>query len=399
MPNLLKPVHNLVAPSPETLWARGGGMMRTVEIGNGRHIDVPFFDVGFEDKDVTELKPGRIIDHNVEDIGEYYGLRIQTPDGIDRAARYYRLDDERRSDSDMYIHIDTAWMTPITGHNDYVASRLASLTGLDVVVVGAEHSTNKHPYPWELLRLGKTAMNATGISLAKSAQSSQAISAYIRGKYGLSSNMITTGESRGSMLAPAQYPYANEYENNILYSDTTAPCVPERLFTNKEDSLRLAAWLGYEAVGGLILGAEILGQQAMKRRLGTVALNPNFITSNLIGVGPALFSGEFGVFAEWVPEDAAMFYSTFKNDLFTKPDVLKRLYAEHPNVYIRTHRSGTHATLANDHVIDAKAMRINAFGDLYIAKNNDYTRDDLAPVYALPGRRKPTLQPFKKAAA
>lgn len=398
MPNLLKPVHDLVAPNPETLWARGGGTVRSVEINAGRYANVPFFDVSFEDKDVTELRPERITDHNGVDIGEYYGLRVETSDGIDRAARYYRLDDEHRADSDMYIHIDTAWMTPITGHNDYVASRLASLTGLDVVVVGAEHSTNKHPYPQELLRLGKTAMNATGISLAKSAQASQAISAYVRDKYTLPTNMITTGESRGSMLAPAQYPYASEYGNTILYSDTTAPCVPERLFINKQDSIRLAAWLGYEAIGGLMLGAEIFGQQAMKRRLGTVALNPNFITSNLIGVGPALFSGEFGVFAEWVPDDAAMFYSTFKNDLFTKPDVLKRLYQNHPNVYIRTHRSGTHATLANDRVIDAKAMRINAFGELYEAKHDDYTREELAPVFALPGRRKHVSHYHKSAA-
>lgn len=386
MPHLLKPVHNLIAPEPEKLWRRGGGDVRSIEISNGRYSDVPFFDLNFSDKDVSELKPGRIVDHNEVEIGDYYGLRIQTPDGIDRAARYYRVDDEHRSDTDAYIHIDTAWMTPITGHNDYVASRLASLTGLDVVVVGAEHSTNKHPYPWELLRLGNTAINATGISLAKSAQSSQAISAYIRDEYGLSSNMITTGESRGSMLAPAQYPYAKEYDNKILYSDTTAPCVPERLFTNKADSVRLAAWLGYEAMGGLMLGAEILGQQAMKRRIGTVALNHNFITSNLIGVGPALFSGEFGKFAEWVPDEAAMFYSTFKNDLFTKPELLKQLYENHSNVYIRTHRSGTHATLANDKVIDAKAMRINAFLEMYRVKNAAYTRQDLAPVYALPGR-------------
>lgn len=387
MKNPINKLYDTILPDPQTLWDRGDANMEEIEIDEGRYVTVPFFDVDFEDKDVTELKPGRIIDHNSEDIGEYYGLRIQTPDGIDRAARYYRVDDERRSDSDMYIHIDTAWMTPITGHNDYVASRLASLTGLDVVVVGAEHSTNKHPYPCELLRLGKTAINATGISLAKSAQSSQAISAYIRDKYGLSSNMITTGESRGSMLAPAQYPYANEYKNNILYSDTTAPCVPERLFTNKEDPIRLAAWLGYEAVGGLILGAEILGQQAMKRRLGTVALNPNFITSNLIGVGPALFSGEFGKFASWVPRDAAMFYSTFKNDLFAKPEVLRRLYEDHANVYIRTHRSGTHATLANDKVIDAKSMRFNAFQTLHALGGGVVTEEDLQFIFEMrPGR-------------
>ncbi|MDB5165572.1 MAG: hypothetical protein JWM00_462 [Candidatus Saccharibacteria bacterium] len=383
MKNPVNKLYDTILPDPQTLWDRGDANMEEVEIDQGRYMNVPFFDIEIED--VKRLKPGRIIDHLERDIGEFHGFRVRTSDGIDRAARVYKLDDLHRSPSDMYLHADTAWTTPITGHNDYAISRLASQTGLDAVIVGAEHGTNKYPYPLELLRVGHTALRSTGISLAKSAQSSQLITTHLRDEYqgelGLSNNMLMTGESRGSMLAPAHYPYAKYYGNTILYSDTTAPCVPEKMFSEKADSLRLAAWLGYEAVGGLMLGMEIMGQQAFKRRLGTVALNPNFVVSNLIGVGPALFSGEFGKFADWVPRDAAMFYSTFKNDLFAKPDVLRRLYKDHENVYIRTHKSGTHATLANDKVIDAKSMRFNAFQALYGAKGSAISPQELRAIY------------------
>jgi len=376
MKNPLKKAYEFVAPNPEDLWKRSGA--------NPSEGEVPLFDLDTLKKDDVEAaKNGRIIDHNNEEVGDYFSFSIETSDGIDRTARVYIPDDDRRSSSDMVLHADTAWLTTITGHNDYAASKFVSQTGLPMIVVGAEHGTNREQYPKELLRLGQTAIQSTGISLAKSAQSSQLISSYLQEKFDLPTNMLKTGESRGAMLTPAHLAYAEMYGNKILYSDTTAPCMPTKLFSERGDSIRLAAWMGFESMGGLALGLDILRQQALKRRLGTVAFNPNFMVSNVIGVGPALFSGEFGEFSKWVPQDAAMYYSTFKNDLFTKPAVLRDLYKDHPNVYIRTHKSGTHATLANDKVIDAKSMRFNAFQTLYADKGESISSSDLRVIYEM----------------
>ncbi|MEP6710208.1 MAG: hypothetical protein ABJA64_00625, partial [Candidatus Saccharibacteria bacterium] len=171
--------------------------------------------------------------------------------------------------------------------------------------------------------------------------------------------------------------------------DITAPCLPEKLLGERADWLRLARWPGAEALGLIALGLEIAKEKALKRHMGTVALNPNFLISNFVGVGPALFSGEAGRFASWVPENAAMYISTFKNDTVSRPDVWRKLYQNHPNVYIREHKHGTHMTLANDKVINSKTTRTNAIVDLRTINGDDMDPNDLQNIYEM--HRRPRI--------
>lgn len=345
-----------LAPHHEELWERGGADVQKVEIDEGRYEDVPFFDL--EIASFESRNTGLAINNKDQVVGDYESFSITTSDGIDRTARLY-LPRDSRAQADEVIHADTAWTTTIKGHNDYAASTFVGSTGRPMIFVGAEHGTNKTTHLKEFGRIGETFERSKTISLAKSAQSSQLITAAIRDRFGLSNQLVKTGESRGAMLAPGHYPYAQHYGNEILYSDITAPCIPERMFEDKHDVMRLLQWPSAEAIGMLALGAALIKTRALKRQMGTVTLNPNFMVSNFVGVGPALFSGEGGNFTRWLPKDAPLYVSTFKNDMVSRPDVWKKLYANHDNVYIRTHPSGTHMTLANDEVLASKARRIN----------------------------------------
>lgn len=349
-----------IAPSHEELWERGGADVRKIEIDEGRYEEVPFFDLevtSFE-RSKRNNGSGTATNNKGEVVGSYESFSVTTSDGIDRTARLYRPNDHY-AQGDEVIHADTAWMTTITGHNDYAASTFVGAIGRPMIFVGAEHGTNKTTHIQEFGRVPATFERSKTISLAKSAQSSQLITSYIRDKRELSNQLVKTGESRGAMLTPGHEPYANLYGNEILYRDTTAPCIPERMFNDERDILRLLQWPSAEALGMLGLGLALIKTRALKRQVGTVTLNPNFMVSNFVGVGPALFSGEAGVFASWLPHDAPHYISTFKNDMVSLPDVWRRLYAAHDNVYIREHRGGTHMTLANDEVLASKARRIN----------------------------------------
>lgn len=347
-----------LAPHHEELWDRGGADVQKREIDEGRYEEVPFFDLEIVSFEPRKRKSGAAINNKGEVVGSYESFSITTSDGIDRTARLYRPSD-RYAQGDEVIHADTAWMTTITGHNDYAASTFVGAIGRPMIFVGAEHGTNKTTHIQEFGRVPTTFERSKTISLAKSAQSSQLITTAIRDRRQLSNQLVKTGESRGAMLTPGHYPYAELYGNEIVYADTTAPCIPERMFSDKNDILRLIQWPSAEAIGLLALGVALNKTRALKRHMGTVTLNPNFMVSNFVGVAPALFSGEAGNFSRWLPKDAPLYISTFKNDMVSRPDVWRQLFEEHDNVYIREHRGGTHMTLANDEVLASKARRIN----------------------------------------
>ena len=126
MKNPTKLMYDQLVPSHEALWDQGGAEMRSVEIDIGRYEDVPFFNL--EISSLENTKNDRIIDHRGRDVGQHYSYNVHTSDGIDRTARVYIPDDSHRSSNEMYLQANTAWLTTITGHNDYAASTFVSRT-------------------------------------------------------------------------------------------------------------------------------------------------------------------------------------------------------------------------------------------------------------------------------
>lgn len=382
MKNPAKEVYRAVVPDYEDLWERGDAKFEKVEVDNKRYENVPFFNTEITDSEVAQI--GNVHSVGGARIGGFEAYSVRTSDGVDRTARVYTPDDPYRSDSDLVVHADTAWLTTITGHNHHVMSEIMQKTGLPVVIVGAEHGTNGLGFPADALRLPRTIKRSTKISLAKSAECSQLITGHLLDEYDLPRDIINIGESRGAMLAPGHYPYAEAHGNRIVYADTTAPCMPDKLLSDWSDVARLATWPSREMLGAIIVGLEAKSQQVLSRQLGTVALNPNFNVSNLIGVGPALFSGEAGQFTKWVPRQAGIHIATFDNDTLSRPDRWKELYKDHPNVSIITLR-GSHITLAHGDVLRHIVERINKFKEEYahaegdlaeINWNNVHLKDD-----------------------
>src|SRR5690606_12307257 len=99
-------------------------------------------------------------------------------------------DDRYRSEADMLVTTSTAWTTTVGGYAGRRDDRIAREAGLQTVTIGAEGSTNE--------RMLGPATLAT-ISLAKSAQSEQAILEDISRRFGLPVRHYGMGDSRGAM--------------------------------------------------------------------------------------------------------------------------------------------------------------------------------------------------------
>lgn len=375
MRNPLEVVKHTIAPCPETLWERGGATSRMVEIEEGRHEEVPFFTLEIAERGPITQQP--VHDELARQIGTTFTQDIITSDGIDRQTRLHLPTDEYRNpDFAFMLQMDTAWLTSIDGHNDNTAATLAKQLGVPILEIGAEHSTRRLAFPLEGLRLAKTAKQSYGISQAKTAQSSQLITADFIERYTLPNTIVKIGESRGAMVTPAQYPYAKYYGNQIVYSDITAPCVPDQLFTHSSDLLRLGQFPGSEVAGFAIVALEAAKKRASREVAGTITANPNFWVSSIGGIGPALMSGEAGRFTKWVPHnqhEGNMHIVTFRNDAVSRPNTWKSLYAPHQGVAIITLR-GSHVTLAHAETLRHIVDRLQNFGYELSVASGDLTR-------------------------
>lgn len=164
------------------------------------------------------------------------------------------------------MQLTTPWLTSIDGHNsEGVAETIARELGVAVVLIGAEHSARKHRFPLDIMRIGRTIVQTHGISLAKTAQSCQLITADICKRFDLPTNIVKTGESRGGMEADGEYIYANLYGNKIIYQDTTAKCLPDRVFSEGSESDKLLQFPGSELIGVGFVTAKVIRERAAKK--------------------------------------------------------------------------------------------------------------------------------------
>lgn len=273
MKKILEGVKNVIAPAPETLWERGDATMRLVEIDPGRYEEVPFYDIEIAHHGQEHEEP--MLDENEQDIGKKITQTIVTSDGIDRATRVFLPHDRQ---NDFIVQLTTPWLTSIDGHNsEGVAETISRELGVAVVLIGAEHSARKHRFPLDIMRLGHTIVQSHGISLAKTAQSCQLITADLCKRHGLSRNIVKTGESRGGMEADGEYVYADLYGNKIVYQDTTAKCLPDRVFSEGSETDKLIHFPGSELVGVAYVTAKVVKERAAKKYLGTLMYQPKFL--------------------------------------------------------------------------------------------------------------------------
>lgn len=366
MKNPLELVKNAIAPEPETLWERGGAKMTTVEIDPGHFEEVPFFDLEIIHRGERHSEP--MFDELKREIGTKTTRTYVTSDGIDRATRVF-MPIERH---DMFtIQMTTPLTTSIDGHNTSgVAETISRELGVTVILIGAEHSSRKHKFPFDIIRIPETIQQSRTISLAKTSQSGQLITSDICGEYGLSKRIIKTGESRASMETDAEYVYAPMYGCEIIYQDKTASCLPDRVFSEGSETGKLVQFPGAELVGAAYVTARVISENKARNYLGTVSLNPNFIISTTIGISPALATGEAGRSISWLPKMSAGHHVTFDHDVASRPHRFAELYSGHPLMASIT-VNGSHATLAHTETLRHLIDRISNFTQQYWIANQD----------------------------
>lgn len=335
-------------PPAEELWQRGGATLRP--------DGVP--DFGIDIRSVDREAREKLYDQRGQRIGEAVTRRLVTSDGIDRLVRVYLPDHKHRSDTDLTVTDGTAWTTTINGYAAKRNARIVEATGIPLIHIGAEHSGGTLGV-FDGLRLPATLGRAATISLAKTAQSEERIIGELAERYGLSRHQYIIGDSRASMKSPAQYAYARENNLEIDFSDTKAPCVPQRI--HAKDVPRFFKWAGVEMTGGSLIVAKMILDGEFSTLVGTPATNPNEIATALIGVMPALADGEAGRAINWVPRDAAGHVVVYGHDRMSFHEKWRELWASHPNVVVKSVRRGIHASLLSETAQQTQIDRIRRF--------------------------------------
>ena len=153
---------------------------------------------------------------------------------------------------------------------------------------------------------------------------------------------LLVGESRGGMVGMGIIALAEEFNQNIIMADLTAPCLPRKM--KLADIRNLSSQILSEPKEIIRLG----GNLALSRLVHypeTLDLSPTSLKYQLL-IGPALFSGEAGELARHIDKEQLLHITVFENDFASMPDVWREIFADFPNVRI-TPLPGSHLTLAD----------------------------------------------------
>lgn len=328
MVNLAEKAFNSVFPSADELWEKGGATVID---------DVPYFTELDIDGEPRELSGRNIYIRDGlrrKKIGTSMLLAYTMNDGIDRLVNVHTLDDDHRSPVDMLATTSTAWTTTVDGYARRRDLRINREAGIQTVTIGAEGSTNEKLLDRDVL---------STISLAKAAQSEQAILAHASREFQLPTRHYGIGDSRGAMIKPAHSLYAPYYGNEMLFTDIKAPCVPDKL--GPEDMPKVALWLGAEVLGGIAVASSLLKERDLGLLMGTFDAHPRSVPTSLGGIMPALMSGEAGRLAELTPDTINGHVVLYGLDILSSVHRWHEIYAHKFDMVIKNVPRGSHAHL------------------------------------------------------
>lgn len=232
----------------------------------------------------------------------------------------------------------TAWTTSLRGHNERIV-RNFTRAGNYVIYVGAEgsYAADKPPAP------------TSPISLANSAAAVLNFSYHIVDDLRKHSHNIdpglrfVLGESRGGMVAEGIDALADDFAQDVLFSEEVAPCLPEKL-KSLADLYRLCEQIAKEPREMYRL-AGTLTLSRLRHYPCTIDTRADSLRHQAI-IGGALFSGEAGALARKHSEDTLKHLTVFENDFASKRAVWESIYGENGQVRI-TPLPGGHMTIAD----------------------------------------------------
>lgn len=337
-----------VLPTADVLHDRAALYWQDVEIGSGNMQRLPRFQGWVGDVETALDRRRLITDHDKHVVGVRYWDDIVTADGIDRGVTTYVPHDEIRSGYPFSLVMDTAWYTGLEGHNDKIAETFMKELGVSVVVVGPEFTAAHADEIGAEMKLGKLAAMCTGFSQMRSMEASAEIYETLRANksyYGLESDVIGVGESRGAMGEQIRRLYMKLLGIDTVHSDITDPCVSKQALQSKGDVLELLQWPIREAMSAVAVGAALLRSGDLRRQIDTVPLTARYHLGALLGTGPALLSGEEGMFADYTPLDHPQHITNFKSNSMAHTDDRRSNYENHNNTTI-VELGGCHLGLA-----------------------------------------------------
>jgi hypothetical protein len=387
MKKITEKVFDHLLPPAEELWERGGATMIPYEKEDGPIEDRPFFDLEITNHDYKKpLETEEFVTRRGRHIGRKVLHQIDV-NGVDHLVRAY-IPDGDREDTDITITSGAAWFTTIGGYAEDRANKLFADNSQAVLQVGSPHSGTQLPGPLEWLRVPETVNEAYQTSLARTAQIEQYLFAVVSDLYGLSKHQIAIGDSRDSMTTPGQYLYAPEYGADIVTFDNKARCGITRL--DMKDLPQVGTWALTTLVGGIAVSACLAKEGQLHVLAGTTSLNPNFMASTLTGTLRSLASGEGGTMIGWVPKDAAGIDIIYGHDAMSNVDEVREAWDDHPNVYVKLVKGGTHASLLHPLAHSGRRKRTTDTIQTYKANGGSLTKADLERIY---GGHKPTMLP------
>jgi hypothetical protein len=122
-------------------------------------------------------------------------------------------------------------------------------------------------------------------------------------------------------------------------------------------------WAGVEVTGGSLIIAKMILDGEFSTLAGTPATNPNEIVTALVGSMPALADGEAGHAIGWVPKDAAGHVVVYGHDQMSFYEKWQELWADHPNVTVKSVERGIHASLFSEIAQQTQIDRIHYFSE------------------------------------
>lgn len=232
----------------------------------------------------------------------------------------------------------TAWTTSLRGHNERTVRNLMK-NGCYVLFVGAEGSyvADDSVEPTSTVSLAGSASAVLNFSY-------HMVNELRKEGHSVDERMrLVLGESRGGMVAEGIDALAEEFCQEVLFTDQIAPCLPEQL-GGLSDIYRLAEQVAkepremYRLIGRLTLAR-------LQYYPHTLDIRAHSLYHQII-IGGALFSGETGHMSLHTPGTALKHITVFDNDFASNWNWWNARYGDNPLVRI-TPLPGSHMTIAD----------------------------------------------------
>lgn len=168
-------------------------------------------------------------------------------------------------------------------------------------------------------------------------------------------NLIIKGISRGAMIGIAMGALAEDDEWNILYSDLTVPCFP-----NKAKLFKTAGQLPEMTKNEVTSFVDLrrIPVRALRHYAGTLDLSPNGLRYALATI-PELTSGNAGRLADSIPDDAAAYIVGFEGDVMSDMNEWQRRMDHHENVVVEVRSGGAHADCFHEDIYQESKDRMH----------------------------------------